>query len=315
MRRPYGCAPATAARAAILALVLPVAGCASALERASANVPRTATPVVIDETIKALEDQATRERLAKVIATPEVQQAIRELANAAIPGVLDGVTDEESKARIEAFTKDIVSVIARVVMATIRPAVHEAMSEALSSEVRTTLDELVRNVAASAAHSAMRAAADDFPTTISPAMRTALAEGLASPEVRTAAAGTAHDLARSAVLGSREAVMEIQDAQTGRGPVQRVALFLVKAGWALLLFTTLFVGLIVTGMLSLRRRATRAEAASEASARHVRKLATLMLRAGNGGWSEADRESVEAALEEEEEPPSPRPRRRRRPRV
>lgn len=308
--------PGAAARAVIVALNVSTLGCGSAIERMSTNVPRTATPVVIDESIKALEDQATRERLARVIATPEVQQAVRELASATIPGVLDGLIDEESKARLEAFTKDLVTVIARVVMATVRPAVHEAMSEALSSEVRATLDELVRNVAASAAHSAMRAAADDFPSTISPAMRTALAEGLSSREVRNAAMGTAHDLAHSAVLGSREAVMEIQDAQTGRGPVQRIAFFLVKAGWAILLFSVLFVALVAFGMLSLRRRATQAEAASEASARQVRKLATMMLQASGGAWSDADRRSFEAALDEDDdEPVSPRPRRRRRPRL
>lgn len=286
-------------------------GCAPAIERASKNVPRSATPVVIDESIKALEDQHTRERLEKVMATPELQQTIRELASATVPGVLDGLDSDESKARIQDFSK----ALAAALVEELRPAMHDAVQQALSKDVQVQLDRMVSEMASQATHSVMQTAATDVPTTLSPAMRAALAENLGAPEVRNAAAATAHDVAKSALLGSREAIIQVQQAQERtEGPVQRLARFLDRVGILLAIFSVLFIGLVTFGMLSLRSRAIRAEQASEASAQRVRKLATMMLSSAGQGWSSAEKAEFERELDVEDESPARRSGRGRRPR-
>lgn len=300
--------PVRATALALCFIVTSVAStsCAPAIERASRNVPRTATPVVIDESIKALEDQHTRERLEKVMATPELQQTIRELAAAAAPGVLDGLDSDESKARIQDFSKALVAALVEE----LRPAMRDAVQQALSKDVQAQLDRMVADMASQATHSVMQTAATDVPTTISPAMRAALAENLGAPEVRNAAAATAHDIAKSALLGSREAIIEVQKAQEQtEGPVQRMARFLDRAGILLAVFSVLFIGLVAFGMLSLRSRAIRAEQASEASAQRVRKLAMMMLSSDGHGWSAAEKAQFERDLDEEPVvPPGRRPR-------
>ncbi|AKV00710.1 hypothetical protein AKJ09_07373 [Labilithrix luteola] len=260
-------------------------------------MPRTATPVVIDESIKALEDQPTRERLERIMATPELQQTIRELAAATVPGFIDGLDSAESKARIHEFSKALVAALVEE----LRPAMREAVQEALSKDVQAQLDRMVADMAAQATHSVMKTAATDVPTTLSPAMRAALAENLGAPEVRSAAASTAHDIAKSALAGSREAILEVQQAQE-QGPVQRMARFLTRAGILLAVFALLFIALVAFGMLSLRSRAIRAEQASEASAQRVRKLALLMLSSEGQAWSPDEKAMFQQELETEAEP-------------
>lgn len=273
------------------------AGCGPVIDQASARAPRAATPVVMDESLKAMEDARTRERVAALMATPELQQTLRELGAAVGPGVLDGLSTEESKARIDALAKDLVTAVVRAMVAETKTVTHEAIAAISEPEVQRTLDQMVAMMAKSATHSAIRAAADDIPTTLSPAIRKVLADSVSSPEMRAAASLAAHDIAQGAVFGSRDAVTEMdQKKPVDGGLVERITGMLVKAGWAVVLISALVVGLVAAGMLSLRARAIRSERASEESSRKMRKILELLVATDAGDWPRSVRRSLEEEL-------------------
>lgn len=291
-------------------------GCMPTIRSASVEVPRAATPVVIDEAVRKLEEQATRERIAQIMATPELQRTIRELAAAFVPGALDGLSTEESRDRIAAFTESLVETLVQTILVRLRPAVNDAIAEGLSRDAQRALDDMATTMASSAARGAIRAAAEDIPTTLSPAMREAFVTSLRSPELREASAQLSHDIAHGAILGSREAVAELQRNQTGVRPIERLENLVRRAGWVVGVLAVLFVALVAGGMLSLRSRAKHAEQASQESLRRVSMLVEA-LSASNpkAVGSDAARGPLQEDLEPEEPPRSPRPPRRRRPHV
>src|SRR5689334_12871899 len=88
------------ASAASLALALASNGCAQTAKSAGAEAAKGAVPAGTRAELTTLEDPNTRERLAGVLATPEVQRAIDELSAGISRGVVEGLTSEEAKERL-----------------------------------------------------------------------------------------------------------------------------------------------------------------------------------------------------------------------
>src|SRR5262245_48128841 len=89
-----------------------LAGCAASVRSAATEAPRAAVPVVVDESLKSLEDAKNRERIERILATPEVREAIHQAAasaargvGAAVPVVVDeslkSLEDVKNRERIE----------------------------------------------------------------------------------------------------------------------------------------------------------------------------------------------------------------------
>src|SRR5262249_38654672 len=115
-------APPLLSRAAALAfMLLLLSSCASRARSFAADAPRLAIPATVDEGLKAGEDESTRNRLELVLASPEIQQAIEEVAKAAAKGALDGLSSEETNERLASLTRTLV------------PAVVEALRAELAS--------------------------------------------------------------------------------------------------------------------------------------------------------------------------------------
>jgi hypothetical protein len=245
-----------ASRAASLALFVlasaaltALAGCAGTVRSAS----RAAVPVVVDESLGAFEDPRNRERLEQILASPEMQGAIEETAHALVRGVLEPGADIRAQAIAAALTDTVATTIARDLRERILPAtvdgIRTSLREALSPEDRRAIRGAVDAAVAQATASAIRSASAEIPRSFAPAMRAALVESLNSPELHGAVAGITADATRSALMSSRDLIIELRDRSEGSGPivqlVERVQRMLVRTLLAAFVAGALLGGLLI----------------------------------------------------------------------
>lgn len=239
-------------------------GCGAAVRSASVEVPRRAVPVTIDEMLKAGEDARVRERVAAVLSTPEMQRAIAEIARAAVAAGLDEAASHDSEQRIAELTDVIARALAENIRRDIVPAAvagaRESLGETVSREDAKALKSAVASVTAAAVSAALRAAANDIPTTLGPAVRESLARELRAPDLRESVAGLVDGATRQVMLSSRQVVAEAQQQSGAPGtprPLLQELRRLLTLSWGLA-FTLAVVGAaLVAWILRLRRRAKR----------------------------------------------------------
>jgi hypothetical protein len=141
-------------------------GCSASVRTAATTLPRAAVPVVVDESLNALETPVNLERVRGIVATPQMDQTIRDAARSATRGAMAGLTEER---------------------AALLYAVNETAAGATRSAVRATADELPQTVAP--------AVREAFVSTLeSPDVRAALDS--ATAEATRAALLTSHDVIR-----------------------------------------------------------------------------------------------------------------------
>jgi len=185
------------------------AGCTPAVHAASAEIPKTATPAVADASLKVLEDPQTRDRIAAVLGTPEVQKALAEISEGLSIGVLDGLSREQLAQRL----KD--------------------------------LDPVVRRLAGAIGDAIVRSAADEVRRSLGPAIREALDEDMApafaamlrTPELRDALGEATREVAKQAVYGSNDALASLAEQRklTRNGPIGAIGAFFDGRTWLLVL--------------------------------------------------------------------------------
>jgi hypothetical protein len=219
------------------------AGCAGRVEELAADVPRAAVPVAVDEVLKAGEDAGTRDRVAQILATPEMQQAIREIARGAVEGAIDEMSSEESQERIATLTHELAT----------------ALRSELSAADRRTIEGAVAAIAASGTRGAVRTAANEIPTTLGPAVTHALVQELQDPALRHAVSGMVSGVTRDVLGNTRDAMQEARgrhEAEGTRGPIASIQRALTLS-WLL----AFGLGVIAVGGLMygwrLKRRAKR----------------------------------------------------------
>lgn len=244
-------------------LVALATGCGSAIRKAATEAPHAAVPVVVDETLKAGEDARTRERIAAVLATPEVRTAIAEVARAAVAAALEEAASDDSRQHVVELTNVVTKALAESIARDLVPAAvagGRASLKGLSSAKETKVfEEALASVAATTTRVALRTAAEEIPTTIGPASRESLARELQAPDLRVAVSGLVGDVTRQVLKSSSEAVAEAQAerAATGRrGPLDQVRRMLT-ASWLLALGAGIVVMVLVAWMLKMRRRTKR----------------------------------------------------------
>jgi hypothetical protein len=137
------------ALARIVVAATALAGCAASVRSAATTAPRAAIPVVVEESLKSLEDARNRERIERILATPEMRQALRQAAAGAARGVVAGAAEEHET--IVGAIDDVVASSTRTVARnaatafpeTLAPVLHETLVSTLtSSDVRSALDGL-----------------------------------------------------------------------------------------------------------------------------------------------------------------------------
>jgi hypothetical protein len=217
------------------AAVAASAGCTSTVRSAS----RAAVPVVVDESLGAFEDPQNRVRLEQILASPEMQAAIRETSHALVRGALEPGTDLKVQEGTAVLTDTVAEVLARDLRDRILPATVEGMRESLREGVtpddRRAVLAAVNGAIAQATATALRSASAEIPRSFGPAVQAAVVESLNSPDVHAAVASILADAARASLVSSRDLLTDLHRSD-GNGPVvqlvDRVQRMLVKTVFA-----------------------------------------------------------------------------------
>lgn len=216
---------ATCCGAALLGAVM-LAGCAHHAGAIAGEMAGEVPEPLIQESLRTLGDEETRELIADVLGMPEVQDATRELIGSVTDGAIDALTEEERAARLSelstAFVARVSDTLADVIERDIGPAVVQTLARALDASLRTilsdrTIERLSEAIGIVAQQSAA-ALAVAMREELGPAMRAALREDLgpalrdamASPETQEVIADTTRTMSREMVLGVQDAFEEIE---------------------------------------------------------------------------------------------------------
>ena len=198
-----------------------VSGCAAPFRNAAVQVPRAAVPVIVDESLRSFEEPENRARLMHIAGTPEMQQAIRETAQAAVEGVVANA--------------------------------H------LTREQRAALVRDLDEAVASATGAALARATNEMPTTLGPALNESLSTALESPRLNRAIEQSTAGATRAALVTSRDVIEQMHDEENF-GFFGRIRWLLFVGGGALF-FLGAATSALAAWALQLRRRArTLAEA-------------------------------------------------------
>lgn len=292
--------------AVALAAGAAVGGCAHQAGAIAGEVAEEMPEPLIQESLRTLSDEETRDLIARVLGMPEVRDATRELVGNVTDGMIDAMTDEERAARLaelaERFVARVGDTLADVMERDVAPVLAQTMSRALDASLRTLLSERstdrIGEAIARLAREAAAAMALALREEIGPALRAtlredlapALREALADPDVQGAIADTSRTMSRGVVLGIQDALEQIEER---RGPEQTSTLLTrlqglpstsatfqyVAAGLALLLL--LAIALLARAVA--RARAHEAEAQRREAA--MIALAEAIKSAEDRPWS------------------------------
>lgn len=286
---------------ALLALVFAPCACAPSVKSAGAQAASGATPAAVETSLEKLEDPRTRARIAALMATPEMQQAVRELVASVSQGALQGLSSDEmagyTDKLVGQFSHALALAIARDFGAAtdglVRHSVDTALDEATSGAARAKMERL----AAAVTSSVMRSAASTLPESVGPALQKALvdemgpalrdvmqrdvAPGMAamirSPDFQAALSDTTRQVAREAVLGSNEGLAELSEKrkrEQGGMPLGAVGAFFAARTWLLVLLIAAAVFSIPITWLWRERVAAR-RYRDDAERRNARAAALL----------------------------------------
>jgi hypothetical protein len=232
-----------------VALGLVLGGCAVPIRIAAidASAPRDLTPIAIDAGLSSIEDPATKARLARLLATPDMREIERQLIAGVVDGSLATMSEKERVERVNDLTSRYAAGVLRMLASEFVPQAREAASEALKGAVDGAFDEamserhqrVLTRFASSLAEASVRPIADQLSTThlasgvssamtqqIGPALQTVLRENLAlgvadallDERVQRALGTTARNLSRETILGSNEGLSQIQATRPANQP-------------------------------------------------------------------------------------------------
>jgi hypothetical protein len=252
-------APNVLPLAGTVVLLMHTAGCVGAVQSAAAEAPRVATPVVIDETLKAFEGETNRQRVAAIVATPEMQQAIAELGSAFGDGAAANLADETAQAHVEEFAERLTGVISRAMTAGLLTAASQG-----------AMQDTIRGLVATATEQATRTLALEITTTLAPAIRAAVADGLRSPDMNDALRETTRTLSRETVVATHGAVDEMHKEQTGQTLRDRIMKALART-WIVAFLLGAFSLALLIALLALRSRTARYKRERESVAALLRR--------------------------------------------
>jgi hypothetical protein len=154
-------------------------------------VPRAAVPVVVDESLKSLEEPRNQQRISQIFGKPEMQRAVGETARAAVEGVVENVR--------------------------------------LTPQQRAAVARDVDAVVAGATRVALASASAEVPRTLGPAVSESLATALDSPRLHGAIVDSAADATRAALVTSRTVLEEMHQEEQGPDIFGRMRRLIIAA--------------------------------------------------------------------------------------
>ncbi|WP_437674208.1 hypothetical protein [Sorangium sp. So ce131] len=300
------------------ALLLGAAGCAIPVRASSADpeVARSQTPAAIDAAIEKMDEAETKRRLERMMASPEMRAAQRQLIAGLIDGTLASLSEADRAARINALTTQYMR---GVVQSAMDGALDGALSEdgkrELSRFTGSLLEVSVRQLKESldevdvgpSVSAALR-------EQLGPALQVVIAENLGpgmtsvlgSEDFQRALGATARVLGREMVAGANEALVEIQQRSgrsQGESTLSRLG-DLADGGAQLVDMLSWFLGAVAVALgawvavLLVQRKRYRAETEQQARTR----LLMEALEASEGKpWSEELLSALEERFRAEQE--------------
>lgn len=269
--------------AAAAALLLGAGGCALPTRIASVDeeVARVQTPAAIDEGLGKLEEAETQRRIERLLASPEVRAAQRQLVAGIIDGALASLGEADRAARVDELTA-----------AYARGVVRSAMGGALSEDSRRDLQRMTGSLVEASVRQ-LRESLDEadlgpamssaLREQLGPALQVVLAEDvgpgmtalLGSEDFQRALGATARVIGREMVAGANDALTEVQQRSggpQGESMLSRVG-HLADEGAQLVSTITWILGALAVALavwvttLLVQRKRYRAETERRARAR------------------------------------------------
>jgi len=254
----------------------------------SERVAGRAAEGAIDDALKALDEPANRERLARIIASPPMQAAVRDLTAHLVAGVFDGVAMARDKGQLPSLPsgKSIGRTLDRDVSPAVGRLMHRAvdgaLTAALSDENAARMETLVQRVGAAVAVGLSAAVRDEvgpaLAVTLERDILPAVGRGLQSPDVQAAIVQSIASLGVGAARGTQAGLAEA-DARGTTGAVSvgdSLAIGVTVAALVAVAFGVLF---IVMTVLLVRANRRQRELVEESRQREERFLAVLEGRA------------------------------------
>lgn len=322
---------------ATLVMSLGAWGCAlpTKIVALSPEIPRDATKIAIDAGLESLEEAETKRRIERMLASPEMRAAERELVAGIVDGSLSALSEQDRVERVGALTsrymagvlrslsREVAPELAPAASQAVRGAVRSALSEALSARNQREVQRLVGSVAEAGARPLVKiltdaeiasALSDALTEKLGPALQQVLrenigpgiAEALSDEEIQSALGASARVMGREVVLGVNEALVQIQESKSSGGEsllgrlgnlASNGAKLAVSLTW-LLVAAVLVLAVWIVKLLSQTRR-YRGE--NEQRAATTRLLAEAMRASKGKPWSGELLAALEERIRAEEE--------------
>jgi hypothetical protein len=256
-------------------------------KRLSEKVGERVSRGAIDETLETLDTPENHARLARILSSPQMQDAVRDLTAALVLGVLDGVRTGSAGVTIDGqgIERHVTPAVGRLA----RRMIDSALDAALSDEHIARIEILGE----SSTHAAVQGLARGIEQDLGPALAAtlerdlgpalaivierdllpAVGRGLDTPEMQGVVAHLTRSIAAEFVTGAGQA---IDEETQGQDSGLRVFGTQVARGYAIALFVAFALGTmaIVLTVVLVRnsrrlRRQSKAAAEREAALLHI----------------------------------------------
>jgi hypothetical protein len=224
-------------------------GCTPSLQSAAKDVSQAAVPSAIDSGLETMGEQRTRERVLALMSSPEMRQSLESIAKSFTKGVTEQLSSDEMAKRSGELASSIASTATRV-------AIDAALSEIASPAHERQMAELMSAATAAATRSAIQAMADELPRSLGPALGEMVRENVApnvrgimtDSEIRSTVGAIAFEASREVVLGSNDAMAELERKRNKQGLLAHVSALFSAGGYLLMIVVFVasasFVGLL-----------------------------------------------------------------------
>jgi hypothetical protein len=291
-------------RALALACIVTGLGCALTPRGMARDIATVSPPAAINSTLRALNDDENQRLMVQLLSSPEMHQAARGLAGEIADGTMEALTESERIARIEAMSTRYLETMTRALMrsmaagmrrdlapaitAMMRETVAATMHEALSEGYQRDLERVAGGLTRASVESASRAMAEGISRDLVPSIRTALL----NEQTANALSVASRSLAREVVLGSNDAMTQLQHQQerTGRASFLSRLSSLTEDGVKVMQLVAVVAGalalLLGAWVLRLIFKGRRVQAESERNAASAVMFAEAIRAAEGKPWSQ-----------------------------
>lgn len=284
-------------------LLLASLGCALTPRSMAREVAAAAPPAAINSTLHALNDDENQRLVLSLLRSPEMRQAARELSAEVADGALVVMSEPERVARVERMTARYVATITRAMTrslasgiradlgpalaAVVRDTVAGSMREAMKQDNQRELERMVAGVTRATVEAAGQGLSASVARDIVPTLR----DAMTSEPTARALASASRSMAREAVLGSNEAMTQIQRQQESQGRPSFLSRLsnLTEDGVKILRMVTVAAVaaavILALWVLRLTLRTRRIQAESERNAASAVLFAEAIRAAEGKPWS------------------------------